>query len=112
MCCRVAVPGEVLVRQKLGFLNFSAAAGMDPTEVLQVYLAAACDPNEQVVLLHCYCTALAMQATHVLCDFISTSDSALDSACSLPHLANCVDAKSTPMPPFRPCPVPGVPSWR
>ncbi|EFN52702.1 hypothetical protein CHLNCDRAFT_138705 [Chlorella variabilis] len=46
---KAAPTGEVLVRQKLGFLNFSAAAGMDPTEVLQVYLAAACDPNEQVV---------------------------------------------------------------
>lgn len=37
----------MLLRSKLGFLNFSAAAGWDPTEVLQTYLAAACDPNEQ-----------------------------------------------------------------
>lgn len=42
--------GEALLRQKLGCLNFSAAAGWDPTEMLPVYLAAACDPNEQVCL--------------------------------------------------------------
>ena len=36
------------MRQKLGFLNFSAAAGMDPAELLLAYLAAACDPNDQV----------------------------------------------------------------
>ncbi len=40
--------GDALLRQKLGLLNFSAAAGWDPTEMLPVYLAAACDPNEQV----------------------------------------------------------------
>ncbi|PSC71704.1 proteasome-associated ECM29-like protein [Micractinium conductrix] len=40
--------GQMLLRSKLGFLNFSAAAGWDPTEVLQTYLAAACDPNEQI----------------------------------------------------------------
>lgn len=44
LCCA----GDALLRRKLGFLNFSAAAGWDPTEVLQVYLAAACDPNDQV----------------------------------------------------------------
>lgn len=43
-----ACAGDALLRRKLGFLNFSAAAGWEPTEVLQVYLAAACDPNEQV----------------------------------------------------------------
>lgn len=40
--------GDALLRQKLGLLNFSSAAGWDPTEMLPVYLAAACDPNEQV----------------------------------------------------------------
>ena len=39
---------EVLARRKLGLLNFSAAAGMDPSELLLVYLAASCDPQEQV----------------------------------------------------------------
>ncbi|GAB4815511.1 hypothetical protein N2152v2_002557 [Parachlorella kessleri] len=39
---------EVLARRKLGLLNFSAAAGLDPSELLLVYLAASCDPQEQV----------------------------------------------------------------
>ncbi|PRW21127.1 proteasome-associated ECM29-like protein isoform X1 [Chlorella sorokiniana] len=43
-----APAGDALLRQKLGFLNFSFAAGWDPTEMLPVYLAAACDPSEQV----------------------------------------------------------------
>lgn len=40
--------GDALVRQKMGLLNFSSAVGWDPTEMLPVYLAAACDPSDQV----------------------------------------------------------------
>lgn len=40
--------GAALQRRKLGLLNFTAAAGVDPTEVLTLYLAAACDPNDVV----------------------------------------------------------------
>jgi hypothetical protein len=52
--------GGTLLRRKLGFLNFSAAAGMDPTELLRTYLAAACDPNEEVVPLHRVLWALSV----------------------------------------------------
>ena len=45
---KAASSGEALLRQKLGLLNWSAAVGWDPTEMLPVYLAAACDPGEQV----------------------------------------------------------------
>lgn len=47
-CCSLPAAGDALLRQKLGLLNFSFAAGWDPTEMLPVYLAAACDPSEQV----------------------------------------------------------------
>lgn len=47
------------MRRKLGFLNFSAAAGWDPTELLRVYLAAACDPSDQVCLSLSRCRAVA-----------------------------------------------------
>ena len=39
---------DVLAKRKLGILNFSAAAGIDSTEMLLIYMAASCDPNEQV----------------------------------------------------------------
>lgn len=43
-----SLPGDTLARRKLGLLTFSAAAGLAPAEMLLVYLAASCDPNEQV----------------------------------------------------------------
>ena len=49
-CCSLPVAGDALLRQKLGLLNFSFAAGWDPTEMLPVYLDAACDPSDQVHL--------------------------------------------------------------
>lgn len=45
---RASAAADALLRRKLGLLNFSAAAGMDPAEMLLVYLAAACDPDDQV----------------------------------------------------------------
>jgi Proteasome stabiliser len=40
--------GATLTSRKLGILNFVAAAGVAPTEVLLHYLVAACDPTEAV----------------------------------------------------------------
>jgi len=37
-----------LQRQKLGVLNFTAAAGVKPSQVLALYLAASCDPSDAV----------------------------------------------------------------
>ena len=38
----------VLTRRKLGVLNFTAAAGVAPREVLLHYLVAAADPQDAV----------------------------------------------------------------
>lgn len=46
--CTHCYEADLLSRRKLGLLNFSATAGLDPTETLLIYLAAAADPNEQV----------------------------------------------------------------
>jgi hypothetical protein len=63
LSCTCSSAGEVLLRRKLGFLNFSAAAGWDPTELLRVYLAAACDPNDQVSPGHASCPAASAAST-------------------------------------------------
>lgn len=42
------VESAALQRRKLGFLQFTVQANMDPTEVLPVYLAAASDPADIV----------------------------------------------------------------
>lgn len=39
---------ESLINRKLGFLNFTAAAGLPPSDVVLHYLAAATDPFEPV----------------------------------------------------------------
>jgi proteasome component ECM29 len=39
---------ETLIKRKLGFLNFTAAAGLPPSDVVLHYLAAATDPFEAV----------------------------------------------------------------
>ncbi|KAL3147888.1 hypothetical protein ABBQ32_002606 [Trebouxia sp. C0010 RCD-2024] len=39
---------SVLQKRKLGILNFTAAAGMDPNEALLLYLIAAADPQDAV----------------------------------------------------------------
>jgi len=45
---KAAPSPAALQTQKLGVLNFTALAGVRPEECLQLYLAAACDPGEQV----------------------------------------------------------------
>ena len=53
-------------KRKLGILNFTAAAGMDPNEALLLYLVAAADPQDPVSRY--FCAVLGWNELHaVLC---------------------------------------------
>ena len=58
---------NVMQKRKLGILNFTAAAGMDPNEALLLYLVAAADPQDPVSRCMCAVLRCAALCCAVLC---------------------------------------------
>ena len=58
---------NLVQKRKLGILNFTAAAGMDPNEALLLYLIAAADPQDPVSRYCCAVLCCAVLCCAVLC---------------------------------------------